>query len=406
MTSPVSVLAPLLDGALAGAAVLAAYWLRFDPDVREVFAPAASRTALLVAFLLPLACGVAGLYGRRVRTLWPLRLIAGATVAFGLAFALVWATTGLEAVSRISFVVAAVLAIFASGGWRAVAGLIALWRRDRRQPDSAFEDRSEPAPSLGAGVLHVLRSRELVRNLVLKDLKLKYRGSALGFLWSLANPVLMLMVYSLAFTYILRIDKPAFVYFLLVGLLAWTFFAQTVGMATGSISESAGLLKSVRFPRAVLPLSTLLFNLVQYLLTFGVLLPIMLVAFGITPGWTMLAYPPLLVLLVLFVTGAALIVATAATYFRDVKHLVEVALAVMFWTTPILYDLQDVPERLRLPILFSPMSPFVTALHDMFYSAAWPDATIWLTAGAWAAITFISGLTLFLSFEDRFVEQI
>jgi ABC-type polysaccharide/polyol phosphate export permease len=241
---------------------------------------------------------------------------------------------------------------------------------------------------------------------VLKDLKLKYRGSTLGFVWSLANPLLMLLVYSLAFTYIMGVRKPAFVYFLLIGLLPWTFFAQSMGMATTSVTDGAGLLRSVRFPRAALPLSTVLFNLLQYLMTFGVLLPVMMLTFAIRPAAAMLAYPLVLLLLVLFVTGVALMVATSATIFRDVKHFVEVALGVLFWTTPIIYDLQDAPEALRLPILLSPMSPFVTALHDIFYTGAWPSAPTWVAALAWTTAAFVGGVTVFLSFEDRLVEHV
>jgi ABC-2 type transport system permease protein len=241
---------------------------------------------------------------------------------------------------------------------------------------------------------------------VLKDLKLKYRGSALGFLWSLANPLAMLVVYSVAFTYILKIQRPRFVLFLFVGLLAWTFFSQTVSMATGTISDAGGLLKSVRFPRTVMPMATVLFNLSQYLMTFCVLLPVMLIAFRVAPAAPMLAYPAVLLLLVLFTSGLALTVSVANVYYRDVRHLVEVGLQVMFWLTPVIYDLNDVPHRLRLAILVSPMSPFITALHDIFYRQSWPDPTVWIAAIVWAVVAFVGGLTIFLSFEDRLAEQL
>ena len=400
-------LAPVLDAVVTALAVLAAYWLRFDSPAREAFLPGAVRTAATAAALVPLIYGLAGLYGAPMRRLWPIRLVLGTAAAFVLSFLVIWGLLQFTAVSRFAFVAAALLTTLANGAWRASEGLRELWfqaRAGRLQPQ--FEDRTARSPSIGVGLLRLVRSRELVRNLVLKELKLKYRGSVLGFVWSLVNPLLMLMVYSLAFTYILGIRKPAFVYFLLVGMLAWTFFSSSVSMATGSIVDGAGLLKSVRFPRAVLPLSTLLFNLLQYLMTFGVLLPVMLVVFGVVPASPMLAFPAVLILLVLFTTGVALMVAAAATYYRDVKHLVEIALAVLFWTTPIIYDLQDVPEKLRLPILLSPMSPFVTALHEIFYQRLWPDASIWVTAIAWTGAALVCGVTIFLSFEDGFAEQV
>jgi ABC-2 type transport system permease protein len=271
---------------------------------------------------------------------------------------------------------------------------------------SAFEDRGAAIPPLGVGLLKLLRYRELLRNLVLKDLKLKYRGSVLGFAWSLVNPLVMLVVYWLAFTYIMGIRRQGFVFFLLVGMLPWTFFATTVGMSTATIAEAGGLLKSVRFPRTVMPIATVLFNLAQYLMTFAVLLPAMCIVFRVAPAWPMLAYPVFLLLLVLFTSGAALFVATASAYFRDVKHLVDVALQVLFWLTPIVYDLSDVPERMRLPILFSPISPFVAAMHEVFYRQAWPGPWIWTAALAWSIPVFVGGLAIFLSFEDRFAEQL
>jgi ABC-type polysaccharide/polyol phosphate export permease len=269
-----------------------------------------------------------------------------------------------------------------------------------------FEDRAAAVVPLGLGLAGLLRYRELIRNLVLKDLKLKYRGSALGFLWSLANPLAMLVVYSVAFTYIIDIRRPRFVLFLFVGLLAWTFFASTISMATTTIAEAGGLLKSVRFPRTVMPMATVLFNLAQYLMTFAVLLPVMLFVYGVGPAAPMLAYPMVLLLLVLLTSGLALIVATANVYYRDVKHLVEVGLQVLFWATPVVYDLNDVPARLRPLILWSPMSPFISALHDIFYRQAWPGPAIWTTAAVWSVVVFLGGLLVFLRFEDRLAEQL
>ena len=269
-----------------------------------------------------------------------------------------------------------------------------------------FEDRAASAPPLRLGLLRLLRYRELLRNLVIKDLKLKYRGSALGFVWSLANPLAMLVVYSVAFTYIIGIRRPGFVLFLFVGLLAWTFFASTISMATGTIADAGGLLKSVRFPRMVMPMATVLFNLSQYLMTFGVLLPVMLMVFRVRPALPMLAYPIVLFLLVLFTSGLALIVATANVYYRDVRHLVEVGLQAMFWATPVVYDLNNVPERLRPLILLSPMSSYISALHDIFYRQTWPDVTIWMAATGWGVAMFLAGLMIFLTYEDRLAEQL
>jgi ABC-2 type transport system permease protein len=400
-------LAPASDAAIAAAAVLASYWLRFDADALPSFLVSGQRAALLAAVLLPITAGVLGVYTHPPRRLWPVRLMAAAALSQAAAAAAVWLIFGFDRVSRFAFLASALLTIFGCGAWRAAEGLAAL--RGRRAASAAggmFEERGVAAPSLGVGVLKLLGYRELIRNLVVKDLKLKYRGSALGFIWSLANPLIMLAVYWMAFTYILGMRRPGFVFFLMLGLLAWSFFAGTTSMSAGSVADNGGLLRSVRFPRLVLPVATVLFNLAQYLLTFIVLLPVMMLIFRIPLSWAMVSYPLILALLVFFTTGVALIVSVATVLFRDVKHLVEVALSVLFWLTPIIYDLNDVPERLRLPLLLSPMTPFVTAMHDVFYHQAWPAMTVWTAATAWSVVMFLIGFTLFITFEERLAEHL
>jgi ABC-type polysaccharide/polyol phosphate export permease len=192
----------------------------------------------------------------------------------------------------------------------------------------------------------------------------------------------------------------------MLGILSWTFFANSANMSTGAIVDSAGLLRSVFFPRAILPIATVLFNLAQYLLTAAIFLPVLLLWYGVPLAAPMILFPVFLALQVVFTMGVALVLATSTAFFRDVRHLLEVALAVMFWTTPIVYELRQVPEALRLPILLSPMSSFVVAYQRLLYYGAWPESRLWLVAGTYAFGTFIIGATLLLAFEDRFAEQV
>jgi len=192
----------------------------------------------------------------------------------------------------------------------------------------------------------------------------------------------------------------------MLGLLSWSFFANSAAMSTGAIVDNAGLLRSVFFPRAILPIATVLFNLAQYMLTASVFLPVMVLWYRVPLSATMLLFPAFLALQVVFTIGVALILATGTAFFRDIRHLLEVALAVMFWTTPILYELRQVPEGLRLVILLSPMSPFVVAYQRLFYDRVWPETTLWLVASAYAVGAFIVGTALILAFQDRFAEQV
>jgi ABC-2 type transport system permease protein len=267
-------------------------------------------------------------------------------------------------------------------------------------------DRAATSSSIHSTVRALARYRHLLRNLVLKDLKLKYRGSVFGFLWSLVNPLLMIVVYTIAFTYFLQRGSQGFVFYLMLGILAWTFFASSMSASTASIADNGGLVKSVFFPRAILPLATVLFHLAQYLLTIVVFLPFMLLYYRIAPASPMLLFPIFLLLQLLFTIGLALLLSTATAFFRDVKHLVEVGLAVLFWLTPIVYTLQELPARVKFAIMFSPMAPYITAYHNIFYDRAWPDAMTWTLAVGYALAGLLIGLTVMVRCEEQFAERV
>jgi len=254
------------------------------------------------------------------------------------------------------------------------------------------------------------RYRGLVMSLVSRDLKLKYRGSVLGFLWSMLNPLVMVAVYTFAFKVILRNTTPGFVPHLLLGLLTWTFFASSAAMSNLAIVDSGGLIKSVYFPRLILPLASVFFNLTQYLLTLVVFLPVMFLYYGVRPAAPMVAFPLLLILLVLFTVGVAFSLSALTALYSDIRHLTEIALSLLFWLTPIVYNINTVREATgaagRSPILLSPMASFVVAAQKMFYDAVWPDGSVWLIATVYALATFAVGAALFLSLEDRFGEQV
>jgi lipopolysaccharide transport system permease protein len=267
-------------------------------------------------------------------------------------------------------------------------------------------DWAAERPSLIANVAAILSYRELIRNLVLKDLKLKYRGSVLGFMWSLVNPLAMVGVYTLAFKYIMGVRQPGFSFFILLGIMAWTFFANSAVASTGSLIDGGSLVKAVRFPRAILPLATVLFSLMQYLLTVVALLPLMFLFYKMPPIGPLLLFPVFLLLQLAFTIGVSLMLAAATTFFRDVRHFVEIGLSMMFWTTPIVYQLSQAPDWLRTLIMLSPMSPFVVAYQQIFYFGDWPGRGVWAGALGYGVVTFVVGMTSFLALEPRIGEQL
>lgn len=398
----------LPDTIFAVAAYVLAYRLRFVDERFDAFL-----TTSLRALPLTVVCQLAALMAARIyrpggRYRFVSRLLVSVVAGTLAAALLTRILFGFEGVSRIAFLVDATFLAAAAITWR---GLYLLWQYGRsthaRLSDEApLVDRSQEIMSLSATFLSMVRYRELLKNLVLKDLKLKYRGSVFGFLWSLVNPLVMITVYTVAFTFILRVRSEGFAFFVLLGVLAWTFFAQAAMMSSGAIIDNAALIKSLYFPRAILPTSVVLFNLAQYVLTLVVFLPLMLVIYRAPLSPHMLLFPVFLGLQVTFTIGLAFMLSTATAFFRDVRHLIEVALLVLFWTTPVLYELRLVPETLRLPIMMSPMSPYIVAYQQIFYYRQLPDATVWFLAMAYALIALIAGAATFVWSQDRLAEHI
>lgn len=400
----------LADGALAMCAHFLASWLRFSGGRFETFLPGVLVTLpwMVAAQLAGLL--VAGAYAKRPRFDWLLRVILGVAIGTAAGAVVFGGLVGFTGVSRGALAADALLLSVFTLGWRGAWAMRARTRmRARAELDlrgTGLVDRATEMATLGSVVRHLYGYRELLKNLVWKDLKLKYRGSVFGFLWSLANPLLMIVVYTIAFTYIMRIHAEGFVFHLMLGMLAWTFFASSATMSTGSIVDNAALLKSVLFPRAILPIGTVLFNLAQYALTIAVFLPVLLIWYRIPPAAPMLLFPVFVALQAIFTMGVALMLSAWTAQFRDIRHLLEVGLSLLFWTTPIVYELSIVPDTIRLLVLLSPVAPFIVAYQQMFYYGHWPELTVWLVASVYAFGAFAVGALVFLAAEHRFTEQL
>jgi len=248
--------------------------------------------------------------------------------------------------------------------------------------------------------------RELIRNLVVKDLKLKYRDSTIGFLWSLVNPLLLILVYSFVFSHILKVGIANFSYFLLIGILPWNFFAQSIMMSTGSILENGGLIRKVAMPMAVFPVATVLFNLAQFALALLVFVPMSLLFFQVPMAWATLWFFPVLILHVLFTIGLSFMISTATVFYRDVRHFVEIALMLLFWLTPIIYDIGSIPESLRSVIYLNPQSFFILSYQDILYRQTVPEnyrvaILIFLTA-----VSLAIGYRVHHRYKARFAEEV
>ena len=264
---------------------------------------------------------------------------------------------------------------------------------------------SRSSSAFPSNVIQLFGYKELLRNLVAKELKVKYRGSALGFLWSLLHPLLLIVVYALAFRFILRIPLENFPLFLVIGVLHWGFFSSSTIAATEAILGNANLIRQIYFPRMILPLSVVSFQLLQLLFAMVVFF-VVYIPLGGQLWWGLCLYPLLLVLQGLFVVGVALGISALTVFYRDLKHLAEVGLMLLFWLTPIVYNFTMIPETAQLWFRLNPMVPFVISYHDIFYLHEMPSFGNWALMVFWAWMALWVGYLLFRRREDRFAEEL
>jgi ABC-type polysaccharide/polyol phosphate export permease len=248
--------------------------------------------------------------------------------------------------------------------------------------------------------------RTLIKNLVLKDLKLKYRGSTLGVVWSLLRPLLLIGVYTLAFKYVVRIPMENYAHFLLIGVLSWNFFQGAAMASTAAIIDNHSLIKKVRFPRQTLPIATVLFNFAQFLLALGVFVPLFFLLSPVRLQWVALLFLPLLVLHLIFTIGVALLLSALTASFRDVSHLTEVGLVLVFWITPIVYPVSMVPPAYQALAPLNPLAAFAIAYQDLLFFGRLPDPGVALAVLAWTAALVGVGQLTFRWYDPAFAELV
>ncbi len=276
----------------------------------------------------------------------------------------------------------------------------------------------------------VWRYRELLVSLVRKELKIKYKNSALGFVWSLLNPALYLVVFYIVFQVFLKNGIPYFAIFLLAGLLPWNLYGVALGAATASITSNASLVTKVWFPREILPLAAIGAGLVHFALQTLVLFAALLL-FRYPPAWTYLPLIPLaLFTLVLLLAAFSVGLAAINVYARDTQHLLELALLAWFWMTPIVYPYRQVADRVGSLFLLNPLTPIVITFQRAIYNktdvvsrpkGGGPPSVIhvlpphadwlWYTRNLGIVIVISSlmllgALAIFGRLEDNFAEEI
>ncbi len=246
------------------------------------------------------------------------------------------------------------------------------------------------------------RNRELIWALALKDLKLRYKRSLLGFLWALLNPLLLMVVLAVVFSTVMPINIPHYAIFLLSVLLPWTFFAQSLSYAAESIVGNGDLIKKVAVTKAVFPLAAVVSNMINLLLS---MIPLVLIVLVMRHPfyWTWVFLPVPLLALTIFTLGATFFFATANVYYRDVAHIIQVLLNVLFYLTPIIYAIDAIPHKYQWLFKLNPLIYALNGFRLNVYYGLLPAPRSIIASFVCGFLSLIIGFAIFRRHQDQFV---
>ena len=248
--------------------------------------------------------------------------------------------------------------------------------------------------------------RQMIFSLVKKDLRGRYKGSVLGFLWTFINPLFQLIVYTIVFSKILRNDIPRYYLYLFVALIPWIFFSSSITVGAASIISQKDLVKKIYFPRMVIPISYVTSCFVNMLLCFIVIFAVIIVTGAGINFVAVLTLPIIMIVEYIFALGMAMLSSAVTVYFRDLEHILGIVSMAWMYLTPIVYSKSIVPEK-YLPIFnLNPMTPIIECYRTVLYDKQIPDLSTLLIAAALGVFFLIFGALVFNKLQKHFAEEL
>jgi len=247
--------------------------------------------------------------------------------------------------------------------------------------------------------------RELLKTNIQKEIRGKYKGAWLGVVWSYLNPLLMLVVYSVVFSKIMKIQIPNYTMFLFTALIPWTFFTQTVSQGAFSVVANGSILKKVYFPREIIPISIVTSNVITFLISCIIMLFFIFVT-GLGVSWYILLFPVVLISQYVLLLGITFILSSVTVYIRDLEHIITVLLMVMFYGTPIVYSMDMVPASMKAILLLNPMTPIINSYRDILFYKQMPNLKDLALIIIVSIVLFNIGLVIFRKLERNFAEEL
>lgn len=251
-------------------------------------------------------------------------------------------------------------------------------------------------------ITNFLKYKTLLLELVRRDIKVKYKKSFLGILWSLLNPLLTMLVMMVVFSHVFRSDIKNFPVYLLSGNIMFSFFSEATNMSMTSVLGSASLIKKVYIPKYIFPLSKCLSSFVNLLFSLAAVFVIMLIT-RVKLGWSFLLFPVPILLLLVFIMGVSLILSAYAVFFRDIIHLYSVLVLILMYLTPLFYPEKIIPGKYKLFLYINPLYHYIKFFRATILYGVLPSASNVIICTLLSFGTFILGLYLFYRKQDKFI---
>ena len=248
----------------------------------------------------------------------------------------------------------------------------------------------------------IYRYRELIWALAMKELRVRYKRSVLGFVWALLNPLLMMIVLTLVFGTIMRFSIDHYAIFLLSMLLPWTFFAQALTYSVESVVGNADLLKKVHIAKVVFPVAAVVSNIVNFLLSL-IPLALLVLVLRFPLHWTWIYLPVPMLGLFLFTLGTSLFLAAINVFFRDISHIIQIILSAWFYFSPIIYSLDFIPAKHRWLFKLNPMLYVLNGFRLSIYYGLLPQLTSVAMSLACGVAAVLIGYSVFRRYQESFV---
>ena len=252
---------------------------------------------------------------------------------------------------------------------------------------------------------NIYNYRELLKNNVKKEIRGKYKNSALGVIWTFLNPLLQLLVYALIFPLILRSTQPFYVVFVCVGLVPWTFFTTSVSQSAWTIISNGNIVKKVYFPREILPISIVTSGMINFLISTLIIVAFCFI-YGLGLTKYIIFFPLVLIIQYILQLAIAFILSAFTVYFRDLEHFIQIILQVMFYATPIVYAAQDIPAAFQIVMKLNPMAHIINGYRSIFYYQAMPDLKALFILLAISVVACIAGYFIFRKLQKGFAEEL